>query len=171
MTKQFNIKQKTWEEILDEWSSGKPLTYPKNITKRFFYETKVCTKNLDTPYEAKYIPDSRLENLESDPSSFNRHIQSSISKYVTKFPNLAGDSILIIPIPKKGKHYSTIKDFIDNASITQQIAFWRYVSKSIKEILEKNEKIYVSTHGLGVPYFHLRLDTRPKYYQTQEYKK
>ena len=78
---------------------------------------------------------------------------------------------MIIPIQKKGKNFKTIKYFIYNDSKTQQIEFWRYVSKSIKDVLEKNDKIYVSTHGLGVPYFHLRLDTRPKYYQTQEYKK
>lgn len=171
MAKNINNKEKTWKAKLDEWESGHPLTYPKKITKRFFYETKVCTKDLDTPYESKYIPDSRLEYLENYHSSFNTHLKSSTSKYVTKFPNLAGDSILIIPIPKKGKNFTTIKDFIDNASTTQQIEFWRYVSKSIKDVLEKNDKIYVSTHGLGVPYFHLRLDTRPKYYQTQEYKK
>jgi len=76
---------------------------------------------------------------------------------------------LIIPIPKQGKQFTTIKDFIDTASVTQQKEFWIYTSKIIKETLEKNPKIYISTHGLGVPYFHLRLDTKPKYYQTKTF--
>ncbi len=161
---------KTWNDQLDEWSRGKPLTYPNNIKKRFFYETKVCTKDLDSLYEAKFIQDNRLEYLEGDVSSFIKHIKSSTSKYVTSFPNLAGDSILIIPIPKQGKNFTTIKDFIDNASKTHQKEFWMFVSKTIKDVLTKYNKIYVSTHGLGVPYFHLRLDTKPKYYQTLDYK-
>ena len=37
-------------------------------------------------------------------------------------------------------------------------------------MLKKYGKIYVSTHGLGVPYFHLRIDLEPKYYITSKFK-
>ncbi len=30
-------------------------------------------------------------------------------------------------------------------------------------------KLYISTHGLGVSYFHLRICTRPKYYHTERF--
>lgn len=30
-------------------------------------------------------------------------------------------------------------------------------------------KNYISTHGLGVPYFHLRIEPIPKYYVTKKY--
>jgi hypothetical protein len=68
-----------------------------------------------------------------------------------------------------------MKDFCDNASITHQKEFWKKVAFEIENILKSkpnnkgNNKIYVSTHGLGVPYFHLRLDKKPKYYQTKEF--
>jgi hypothetical protein len=159
---------KTWNDKLLEWSSGKYLQYPRSITKSFFYETSICTNKLDTPYQEIFIPDSRLLLLEQDNTSFNKQIQSAIqkgNKYAISFTTLGGDAILIIPIPRK-KNFTTIKDFIDNASIKHQREFWKYASKIIQQHLKTQKAIYVSTHGLGVSYFHLRLDTTPKYYQS-----
>jgi len=104
--------------------------------------------------------------LSFNSSSFQKYIDSSTNKYVTSFSNLSGDSLLIIPIPKKNKDFTTIKDFIDNSSINHQKVFWKKVANEIKQRLKTKEKIYISTHGLGVPYFHIRLDDTPKYYKT-----
>jgi hypothetical protein len=35
-----------WKDKINEWSKGIIQTYPKNITKRFFYETYVCDKEI-----------------------------------------------------------------------------------------------------------------------------
>ncbi len=32
-------------------------------------------------------------------------------------------------MPRKNKNYATLKDFVDNASKTQQIEFWKKVAK------------------------------------------
>ena len=160
----------TWNETLLEWSSGKYLQYPARLTKPFFYETSICTHTLDTPYQERFIPDTRLLQLQQDTTSFQKQIKSAVSKgkkYATSFTNLGGDAILIIPIPRAEKNFTTIKDFMDNASITQQCEFWKYASKIIKQQLKVKKALYISTHGLGVPYFHLRLDTKPKYYQSK----
>ena len=161
-----------WKDKIKEWKQGIYQKYPKNIKTSFFYETYVCDKNMKNKYEERFIENSTLQNISQkgqDYSAFNTYIQGKYSEYVVSFPNLSGDSIMIIPIPRKNKIYSTIKDFMDNASITQQINFWKEVAKQIKKILRNNKKIYVSTHGLGQPYFHLRLDTYPKYYLTKSF--
>ena len=136
---------------------------------KFFYETFVCDQNLKNTYQENFIPNKNLELLQHDYSSYQKYIDESKNKYVTSFYNLSGDSKLIIPIPKKGKYFTTIKDFIDTASLTQQKQFWKYATEEIIDTLNHKSKIYVSTHGLGIPYFHLRLDTRPKYYQTKKF--
>lgn len=160
-----------WNDKLDEWKNNKPLTYPKNeISKRFFYETSILNNNGASKYNYKFIESDKLTNLKQDYKSFQKHIDKSDNKYVTSFANLSGDSILIIPIPRTNKNFTTIKDFIDNASLTQQRKFWHYASIEIRNLLKTQKNIYVSTHGLGVSYFHLRLDKYPKYYQTSEYK-
>ena len=165
-----------WKDKIALWKSGVYQTYPDSIKNRFFYETFVCDKNMKNKYKEKFIENKQLENIKNeDYSSFISYINKSKSdphnKYVTSFTNLSGDSILIIPIPKNNKNYTTMKDFCDNASITQQKIFWKRVANEIEIILNRNDndKIYVSTHGLGEHYFHLRLDKKPKYYKTTEF--
>jgi len=75
-----------------------------------------------------------------------------------------------IPIPKNNKNFTTIKDFMDNSTRYHQKVFWKKVAKEIKKRLKEKEGVYVSTHGLGIPYFHIRLDDNPKYYQTNSFK-
>jgi hypothetical protein len=158
-----------WNKKINDWANGIYQTYPNNIQKRFFYETSVCDKKMENEYNEIFIENNNLEKLKEDFTQFKEHIIKSKNKYTISFSNLSNDTILIIPIPKNNKNFTTLKDFIDNASKTQQIFFWKKVSNEIKKLLKKYDKIYVSTHGLGVSYFHLRLDTIPKYYITKEF--
>jgi hypothetical protein len=158
-----------WRDKINDWTNFNILKYPKNIESRFFFETSFCNKDMDNEYEEIFIENNSLNNMYQDYTNFLEYIKSSKNKYVVSFPNLSGDSILIIPIPRKNKDFTTIKDFIDNSSITHQKFFWKKVAKEINKILINNEKIYVSTHGLGIPYFHLRLDKYPKYYITKNF--
>lgn len=135
-----------WKDKIKEWKQGIYQKYPKNIKTSFFYETYVCDKDMNNKYEDIFIENSTLQSVSEkgqDYRAFTEYIDSSNNKYVVSFPNLSGDSIMIIPIPKKNKNYATIKDFIDNASTTQQTNFWKEVAKQIEQILKKNKKIYV----------------------------
>ena len=76
----------------------------------------------------------------------------------------------IIPYPKQNKKFTTLKHFIDNSTKLQQKRFWKKVSNSIKKMLKIYKKVWVSTHGTGVPYLHIRIDTIPKYYITNKFK-
>jgi hypothetical protein len=81
------------------------------------------------------------------------------------FPALSSpDTILIIPRAVRGTNYTTLKEFLDQAPAAQQRQFWKLVAKQVKRYLRTHAQVYVSTHGLGVHYFHLRLDPIPKYY-------
>ncbi len=154
-----------WKTKLNEWKNENILQYPNNISKRFFYETSICNNQLTNEYNEVFIESNELEKVkEQDYSSFTEYLKSSTNKYVVSFYNLSGDTKLIIPYPRKNKQYTTIKDFIDNASQNQQKEFWKFVYFEVKDYLKTNENVYISTHGLGVPYFHLRLCNRPKYY-------
>lgn len=156
-----------WIDKLNEWSKSQTLFYPKNIKKSFFYETSPI-KTGEEKYKVKFIENENLDKMKQDYSTFIDKIKISKNNYVTSFYNLSGDTLLIIPIPKQNKNFTTIKHFIDNASKTQQKYFWKYVSQKIKSLIkDKKKKYWISTHGTGVPYFHLRISTKPKYYQTK----
>jgi uncharacterized C2H2 Zn-finger protein len=159
-----------WVDKISIWEKDGIQNYPSKLKKRFFYETSFCMSHLQNIYKEKFIENNELEKAAYNPSSFQKYIESSKNKYVTSFPNLSGDSLLIIPIPRKGKDFTTMKDFIDNASQYHQKIFWKKVAKEIKKRLKEKEGVYVSTHGLGIPYFHIRLDDNPKYYQTNSFK-
>ena len=172
-----------WIDKLAEWESGIPQMYPENVTNTFFYETSKCSKDLSDTYQDKYIQSNKL-HFPQDYTAFNNHISKVGNKFngtkkISKikkernnsigFFNLSKDTFLVIPVPRKGKDFSTIKTFMDNASYSQQRGFWRDVALAIKRMLKKYDHVFVSTHGLGVPYFHLRINTYPKFYQTKKF--
>ena len=158
-----------WKSKLLEWKNGK---YPKhpNLKKSFFWETSPVTKKLDTEYKEKYIISDYLNKMEQNFNSFENKINSSSDNYAVAFYNLSQTSLLVIPIPRKSKKYTTLKDFMDNASDTQQKKFWKKVAGSILLMLKSHDKVWVSTHGKGVPYLHVRIDIIPKYYLTKNFK-
>lgn len=163
--------KKTWAHVLDDWSAGKCVKYPSSVKTPFFYETSPITKNCESdPYCVKFVKTNDFDGVTQDYSRFADHIKNSTSKYVLCFFNLTKTSMLVVPMPKRGKQFTTIKDFIDEASPTQQKLFWKKVRTEVKKMLKVHDKIWVSTHGTGVPFFHLRLDTNPKYYVTQKFK-
>lgn len=113
------------------------------------------------PFKQSFTP---LKNLpqQQDTSAFQEYIKKSRNKYVVAFPNLSKDSMLVIPMP--GKNYTTLKDFIDNAPKIQQQEFWKKVAKVAKKFVKENGEAWISVHGMGVNYTHVRIDPYPKYY-------
>lgn len=166
----------TWKDKINQWKNGIPQQYlllnDRFANNRFFYETSVCDKNINNIYEENFIPSNELNKItKQDYSPFNQHILNTKNKDAVSFFNISGDTILVVPIPRKNKSYVTIKEFIDFASENQQIGFWKLVAEQIELcFLTSNiDKLYISTHGLGVSYFHLRICVKPKYYHTERF--
>ena len=83
--------------MLDNWKSGKVLTYPSHIKKSFMWRTSVLDKDEKLRYRQEFVIDKYLPT-EQDYSSFLNHLKKSKNKYVTSFINISGDTILIVPI-------------------------------------------------------------------------
>jgi len=162
-----------WSIKINEWKNGQILNYPSNIKNNFFYETSFINKNMNNEYKEKFITSKKLNNMKQDVNTFKSYFDKSNNKNVVVFYNLSKTCKLIVPKPRKGKNFSTIKNFIDESSNIQQKAFWKKVSleikKNIKNMNSEHTKLYVSTHGLGIPYFHLRLECDPKYYISKNF--
>ena len=142
------------------------LQYPTGIKKQFYWRTTPVNKTKMSVFKTEFVQTNYL-NAKQDYSAYqsyftNRAITTDNS--IVAFPNLSGDTILIVPIPVKGKKFTYIKDFIDNSSLKLQHSLWRRVAKEAKKLLKKHNRIWLSTHGEGIPYLHIRLDTKPKYY-------
>lgn len=128
----------------------------------YFYETSSYI-NDKSIYKEKFIKTNNLPKTQ-DYKLFNEYIIKSKNKYATSFYNLSKSTKLVIPMPRKNKNFSTLNNFCKNASKTHQQQFWKLVSNEIVKYKKNNKKVFISTHGLGVPYLHIRIESNPKYY-------
>lgn len=158
--------------MLNNWESGVILQIPKNINQPFYWRTSPII-NGDSIYKDEFIPTSKLNN-ENDFTAFLnppislKNINNKNPVIIT--PNISGDTIMIIPTldknPNTNKYinYSSLYYFCKNASLDKQKKLWYYVALTIKHQLKIWKKIWVSVHGSGVGYLHIRLSKQPKYY-------
>tara|TARA_Y100000389_G_scaffold171933_1_gene179941 strand:+ start:3606 stop:4172 length:567 start_codon:yes stop_codon:yes gene_type:complete len=95
----------------------------------------------EKPYE-EYIKMAKKQNL----------------KY-TQFYNRSGDTLLFIPIAKASPN---ITHFAKNTNKEEWLGLWKVVKQHLNK--NKKKKLFISTHGHGVDYLHVRLEEHPKYY-------
>ena len=148
-----------WITVLTKWKNG---NYPKfsKVKKEYIWKTSSFYDDSNFKEEIIYSPGLKKPY---DYSSFSKKINGK-DKYVTSFSNLSGDTILIIPIPIKKKDYSNIFKFNQNASKTQKKMFWKKVANIAIKEQKKHGNVFISTHGFGVPWLHVRISKQPKYY-------
>ena len=158
-----------WSEVLSQWESGNYPKVPKEIKSPYFWRTSVQSSKKDLPYKEEFLEDERFLNKKQDLKTFEEKFKKE--KYAVSFSNLSGDTILVVPVPRKGKRFTNMFYFMNNASEIQKKKLWEKVAEQAKEFLKTNEKIWISTHGLGVNYLHVRICNNPKYYENSKLKK
>lgn len=85
-------------------------------------------------------------------------------------PNLNGDAVLVGPCPVGPvKAYAHLAAFVREAPDAQKHALWKLVGELMERRLELTPD-WLSTAGAGVPWLHVRLDRRPKYYSHAPYR-
>lgn len=133
----------------------------------YHWETPSVT--LDTigqPFEF-VVSNSPGIDLPPDPGPFLAYFDEDA---VAVFDNLGGDAKLIAPKPHPNKlNYSHIGAFSSNAPMHQQHALWKMTGK-VMEAQISGRPLWLNTAGGGVPWLHIRLDSRPKYYRHQAYR-
>lgn len=159
-----------WSEILANWENGIVLKYPKNVKGKFQWNTSVLKNDGKVAYLQTFRTNNKLAQRQNK-KDFQEYFKNSQNKYVVSFPNLNKDTMLVVPMPVRGKNYSTLRDFIDNASEIQQQEFWKKVAEVAKKFMNEKGKVWISVHGLGVDYTHVRISTSPKYYFDNDLKK
>ncbi len=168
----------SYGEVIDLWRTN--AQFRKLFTdsircssfKAFFWETPcLSTSTLDRDFEYTLTQSSDLLHAVADPSPFSKRFSSSCNEGVLTFPNLGGDAILVVPCPVlEGKDYPHLARFIQCAPEAQIDLLWRAVGEAMRHRIASSP-LWLSTAGRGVSWLHLRLDSRPKYYQHAPYKK
>ena len=161
---------KLWEndsEFIDFYvQSLKDFTF-----KAFFWEHPGLTKQtLDKPYECVLQKSSRLDSQTLNEEAFADYLDTENA--AEDFLNLGKNARLVIPTKQsKAEIYKHFGSFIFNAEALQIQAFFNKVGAVVQQEIENKPMIWLNTSGMGVIWLHVRMDTKPKYYKTKNYKR
>lgn len=135
----------------------------------YYWEVRpVTTDTVSEWFEFVITESPSLYKIKSNPSAFQKFLH--ISKPAVSFPNLGGDAQLICPSAISGKDcYGHMAIFMREAPMEQLIVFWKKVAVEYQNKICSETK-WLSAAGLGVPWLHVRIDSKPKYYKHQAYK-
>lgn len=138
----------------------------------YFWETPpVSRMTLQRNFEYVLID---APSLAAEPANRSPFVSvfSKASAEVAAFSNLGGDAMLVAPLPLQvDDDYAHLASFVRSAPQRQIDALWRVTSEALNSLLAASATCWVSTSGLGVAWVHIRLDSRPKYYNYAPYKK
>lgn len=122
-----------------------------------------CIRVSDGPFECVALDAPALARQVADPSAFAEHLVAPVNA----FRSLGGDAVLIAPSPTGS--YPHLAAFLRSAPADQTDAFLCAIGEAIAGWSGASPP-WLSTAGLGVPWLHARLDTRPKYFRHAAYR-
>lgn len=107
----------------------------------------------------------------ADMHTFAEHFaDDAIEEGVVIFDNLGRDATLVVPTPQSEiEVYAHLAAFLRGAPDMQRHALWRALGLAADARLV-DSPLWISTHGGGVAWVHIRLDSRPKYYGYAPYR-
>ncbi len=131
-----------------------------------FWECAPTRGAADQPWQCVLVDAPALARLRADPAAFADHLHDGEdTPEVRTFDNLGGDAVLVAPCRDAGLDAPHLLAFLRSAEPLQAHALWQAVGRAaLAWRAERPDPLWLSTSGLGVPWLHVRLDVRPKYY-------
>lgn len=172
-------KQLTYSEVLELWQGDQDFRtffialLSSAKFSAYFWETPPITRSTVTrKFEFVLVDSPQLAKAHPNPNPFREYFASaSPNTEVITFPNLSNDALLVVPCRiSKSNTYTHLASFVRKANQSQSHLLWQILAQKIQEQLDE-QPLWISTSGLGVYWLHLRLDSYPKYYHFQPYKK
>lgn len=117
---------------------------------------------IEAPSLARFAP---------EPAPFAQHFARAPGEDVIVFPNLGGDAVMVVPCPRgPDEHYPHLAAFLRSAETRQVRTLWRTTAQEMLRSIGERPT-WLSTAGGGVAWLHVRLDSRPKYYSYEPYRR
>jgi hypothetical protein len=139
----------------------------------YLWETPpVTTATSHLPFEFVLTDAPSFERASPERSAFQEHFSGdSDGDGIVTFENLGRDATLIVPCPIEDEStYSHLARFVRNGPEAQVDALFRAVGRATRQRISERP-LWLSTAGMGVYWVHVRIDSRPKYYRHEPYKR
>jgi len=129
----------------------------------------ITTATVGRDFEFVLIDAPGLDRA-ADPLAFADQLRAAgIASSILTFANLGKDAILVVPRPAgQSPAFAHMAAFIRTAPEAQKHGLWCAIGAAMQSRLSKSP-VWLSTAGMGVPWLHVRLDARPKYYGFEPY--
>lgn len=128
---------------------------------RVFFEMKPLLRGVEDTFIVAVVNAAGKLTDQADLDAF----PGKLTKAVNTFPGLDSALTLVAPgKPPTGETYAHLMQFLLNAPPPVIDIFWHTVASHIPGLLSLHGKVYVSTHGKGVAWLHMRLEPTPKHY-------
>ena len=140
----------------------------------FFFETPgVSSATRGQAFELVLIDAPELLDQITDVESFSENFEYT-DEGISAFNNYDRDTLLVVPDPIITlAAYRDLASFCRHAPSTQVEALWRRVGAELERAVMKRpgERVWLSTHGGGVAYLHVRLSLKPKHFNHEPFKR
>lgn len=126
----------------------------------------------DKPYECVITRTENFSRFTATSGPFLTKME--LGTRVSTFPNLGGDSLLIVPNEPDENTDVNCRDLIAFCRTAPEEwlhEFWKRTgTEALKALADNSPRQFLSTHGFGVLWLHVRLEERAKYYNHQAYR-
>ncbi|CBJ33464.1 EsV-1-207 [Ectocarpus siliculosus] len=143
------------------WKEGRMLP---EIKSSVFWECSPAYNGGDSLFHSKIKSAARVlpAKTPADRNPFAMHLRRARGVPVSFRSSSTPSTTLVIP-PDSGKNFSHIGNFYKHSTLGERKALWRKVAIELEKKLARGETVYVSTHGGGVHWVHVRLSLTPRY--------
>lgn len=137
----------------------------------FYWECTPWRSDADPLFQFAVLPAPALASRPADPDAFSAQFAEADTTVVA-FANLGGDAVLVVPTPLgRLDLFGHLASWVRGARTDQIHAVWIELGNQVAQWRrQKRGTLWVSTSGGAVPWLHIRLDSRPKYYQHRPYR-
>jgi hypothetical protein len=159
----------TWDKTLNRWKLGHPPDMCRDrACSAVMFESSPMRASADGLVtgciRTSLLPTPKLRRSPSS-KTFKKHIEAALvdSRIGIAFDGINGPSqrFVIPTVP-----CTDIADFQQKCTGDQYALFWVLVATEAEAFARAHpdQNVYISTHGLGVPWLHIRIELVPKYY-------
>lgn len=138
--------------------------------RAYFLETPPLSRATaaTTVFETTFVPAPGLGSRKTSFASFAEYRDSG-QRGVASFANLQRDAVLVVPVPvppydrNSAATCGHLQAYMAAPWDEQHAELWRAVGRAARHQMDAWPVVWVSTHGLGVPWLHVRVERTPKY--------